>query len=117
MDEKESYIIKMEERLRNLGKQVDEMMWKTKNFPRKAHKSFKRSAEKFRDSRKAVTDKLGEIRNTSGKSWKDLTQGLEKGINELEKGFKSAVQEFKQGETGGEQKTSTQGGERNAQDD
>jgi len=106
MDEKESYSVKMEERLRNLGNQVDEMMWKTKNFTRNARKSFKRRAEKLLESKEAVAEKISEIRNTSSKSWKDLTKGLEKGMNELEKGFESAVQEFKQGETGDRQKTS-----------
>jgi hypothetical protein len=101
MEEKESYCVRIEERLRDLGGQLDEMMWKAQNFARKTRRKFKRSAEKFRESKETVSGKISEIRNASGKSWKDLTQGLEKGMNELEKGFENAVQEFKQGEAGG----------------
>jgi dsDNA-specific endonuclease/ATPase MutS2 len=110
MDEKESYCMKIEERLRDLGGQVEEMMGKAKKFARKTRKRFEKDAEKFRESKKVVTEKVTEIRNAGGRSWKDLTQGLEKGMSELQKGFESAVQEFKQGEAGGEKKRSKKKG-------
>jgi len=98
MDEKESYCTKIEERLRDLVSQVDEMMWKTSNYARKTRKRFKQSAEMFRENQKAVTEKVSGIRNASGKSWKELKEGLTKALGELEKGFESAVHEFKQSE-------------------
>lgn len=112
MDEKESYCTKVEERLRDLVGQVDEMMWKTNNFARKARKRFKRSTEKFRENQKAVTEKVSSIRNASEKSWKDLTEGLTKAMSELEKGFENAVHEFKAGENvSGVDETAEQKGE------
>lgn len=98
MDEKESYCVKVEERLRDLVDQVDEMMWKTNNLARKVRKRFKRSTEMFRENQKSVTEKVNGIRNSSGRSWKELTEGLTKAMGELEKGFESAVHEFKKGE-------------------
>jgi hypothetical protein len=106
MDERESYSVKMEDKLRKLGEQIDEMMWKTKNFTRDARKSFKQSANKLRRSKKDVSKKLGEIKSASGKSWKDLTQGFERGMNELEKGFETAVRDFKKTETASEKEPS-----------
>ena len=106
MEEKESYCLKVEERLHDLVNQMYEMIWKTNNFARKARKYFKWSTEKFRENQKATNEKINEIRNASGKSWKDLTQGLEKGMRELEKGFENALQEFKKGDSVGGQKTS-----------
>jgi hypothetical protein len=99
MDEKENYYTKVEERLRDLVGQVDEMMWKTNDFARKARRRFRRSAENFRENQKAVTEKISGIRNAGGRSLKDLTEGLSRAMGELEKGFESAVQEFKRGET------------------
>jgi cell division GTPase FtsZ len=102
MDEKESYCAKVEERLRDLADQMDEMMWKTNNFARKARKRFKRSTELFRENQNAVTEKVRGIRNASEKSWKELTNGLTKAMGELEKGFENAAHEFKQGENASE---------------
>jgi hypothetical protein len=98
MDEKDSYCTKVEERLRDLAGQVDEMMWKTNHFARKARMRFKQSAEMFRENQKAVIEKVKGIRNTSEKSWMELTEGLAKAMGDLEKGFENAVHEFKQGE-------------------
>jgi len=99
-------LYEIEERLRDLGGQVDEMMGRAKGFARRTRKRFEKNAEKFRENKDAVTAKITEIRNTSGKSWKDLTQGLEKGMSEMQKGFETAVQEFKQGKADSEKKES-----------
>jgi dGTP triphosphohydrolase len=106
MEEKESYCMKIEERLRDLGGQVDEMLGKAKSFARKARKRFEKNAETFRENKDSVTAKITEIRNTSGKSWKDLTKGLEKGMSEMQKGFETAAQEFKKGEVDSKKKDS-----------
>ena len=58
MDEKESYCSKVEERLHDLVDQVDEMMWRTNHFARKARMRFNRSTEKFRENQKAVIEKM-----------------------------------------------------------
>jgi hypothetical protein len=109
MEEKESYCGRVEERLKDLGAQVDEMMWKTKDFARKARKSYKKNAQKLRENIELASDKINEMRKTSGNSWQDLKEGLEQGMKEVENGFEKAVQEFKLEETNIEKKAKDAG--------
>jgi dsDNA-specific endonuclease/ATPase MutS2 len=99
MDDKDKYISNIEERLRELAGQVDEMMWKTSDFTRKTRKRFRKSAERFRENQKTLSEKVSGIKSAGGRSWKNLSEGLTRAVGELEKGFEKAVHEFKQGET------------------
>lgn len=93
---KEQYEKTMEERLRKVGKQLDELKARAATMTEQARKDTKHQLADADKKRKAASRKLEEMRKKSEKEWNKFTAELDKAADDMEKAFEKAKARFKE---------------------
>ncbi len=89
---------RLERRLAEIGKKLDELEAKVKTKAQtkkeEAKADYRKEIASLRKQQKGLKKKLRELGKASGKAWKDLKTGAEAAMDELEKGYQKAVKQF-----------------------
>jgi len=88
MNDKESFRRKWEAQLKELNKEIAELV-------NKLETGIDKEVEALRPRLKAAREKLDHLQQTSSEAWKDFKPGLEKAWTELQKAFNDAAARFK----------------------
>ncbi len=93
--QKEQYEKSMEERLRKIGKDLDELNAKAADLTEEARKEMNRYIEDAEKTQKAASRRLEEMRQESEKKWKEFTDEMNAMMKELEKTYEKAKTHLK----------------------
>lgn len=93
---KDQYEKTMEERLRKLGKQLDELKSKAAAMTKQARKELNHQLAEAEIKQKTASRKLKEIRKKSEKEWKKFTTAMNEAADDLEKAYERAKSHFKE---------------------
>jgi predicted nucleic acid-binding Zn-ribbon protein len=88
--QKEKYEKSMEERLRKLGRELDELKAKAATMSEQARKDMNRYIAEAEKKQKAASRKLDKMRKKSQKKWKKFTDEMSAAADEFEKAFEKA---------------------------
>ena len=77
----------MEERLRIIGKELDELKTKAADMTEEARKEVNQHIEEIEMKQKLASRKLEEIRKESQKEWKKVAGEMNAAMNELEAAY------------------------------
>jgi len=94
--QKEQYEKSMEERLRKIGKDLDELKAEAADLTEEARKEMNRYIEDAEKKQKAASRRLEEMRKESEKKWKEFTDEMNALMDELEKTYEKAKKHLKQ---------------------
>ena len=94
--EKEQYERSAEERLRKIGKQLDELKAKTAAASEKARKDMKAVIAEAENKQHAAARKLKEMRKESSAAWKNVSSELDKLADDFEHAYEKAKSRFKE---------------------
>lgn len=96
MQQKEQYEKSMEERLRKLGKELDELKAKAATMTRHASGELDRYIADAEKKRKAVARKLNEMKREGKKKWGRFSGEVNAAMEEFEKAYERARTHFKE---------------------
>lgn len=94
--EKERYEKTMEERLRKLGKQFDEIKARAAAKTDEARKDINRYLADAEKKQRAAKLKLEEMRKESAKKWKEFVSDMNAAADDFEKAYERAKSHFKE---------------------
>jgi Skp family chaperone for outer membrane proteins len=94
--QKRHYEKNMEERLRKLGKELDELKAKTAAMKEQARKDINQDLANAEKRRDAASRKLEEIQKESVARWKKFSADLDKATDDFEKAYQKAKERFKE---------------------
>ncbi len=83
VQQKEQYEKSIEERLRKIGKELDELKAKAAEMTEEARKEMNQQIEETEMKEKLASLKLEEMRKESQKKWKKVTDEMNAAMNEL----------------------------------
>ncbi len=83
VQQKEQYEKSIEERLRKIGKELDELKAKAAEMTEEARKEMNQQIEEIEMKEKLASLKLEEMRKESQKKWKKVTDEMNAAMNEL----------------------------------
>ena len=92
--QKNQYQQKMEEKLRDLDKEVDELEAKAAEQSEQAKKQYARQMTELDRKRKAARRKLDKFENSSEAAWRDMKPGIDAAMKDLETAYKRAASHF-----------------------
>lgn len=93
---KEQYEKSMEERLKNLGKQLDELNAKAAQRTEEVKKELGQYLKDAEKKQQAASQKLEEVKKASAEKWRKFTSDMNKAADEFEKAFERAKKNFKE---------------------
>ena len=93
---KEQYEKTMEERLRDLGKQLDELKVKVAEITEQTRKDVNHQLTEADKKEKAASHELDELQKKSEKEWKKFTTEMNKAADDLKKAFEHAKSRVKE---------------------
>ncbi|MGE5172394.1 MAG: hypothetical protein ACM3MD_01040 [Betaproteobacteria bacterium] len=94
--QKEQYEKNMEERLKKLGRQLDELKAKAAYMTEQARKDINSYMAEAEKKQKAASRKLDEIRKESVKKWKKFTAEMDAAMDDFERAYEKAKSRFKE---------------------
>ncbi len=94
--QKKQYEKSMEERLRKLGKQLDELKSKAATMAERMKKDTKEDLNAAEEKRKIASQKLDELRNETEKKWKKFSKKMNEAVYDFEKAYEKAKSHFKE---------------------
>lgn len=94
--QKEQYEKGMEERLKKLGRKLDELNAKVMTMTEQAKADINRHVAEAKTKQKAASAKLEEMRKKSEKTWKKFTSETDAAMDEFEKAYERAKAHFKE---------------------
>ena len=94
--QKEQYEKGMEERLKKLGRKLDELNAKATAMTEQAKTDINRHIAEAKTKQKAASAKLEEMRKKSEKTWKKFTSETDAAMDEFEKAYERAKAHFKE---------------------
>lgn len=95
VQQKEQYEKSMEERLRIIGKELDELKTKAADMTEEARKEVNQQIEEVEMKQKLASRKLEEIRKESQKEWKKVAGEMNAAMNELEAAYEKMKSHMK----------------------
>lgn len=94
--QKKQYEKGMEERLKKLGRGLDELAARAAAMTEQAKADVDRGIAEARTKQKAASAKLEEMRKKSEKKWKKFTSETDAAADEFEKAYERAKAHFKE---------------------
>lgn len=94
--QKQQYEKSMEERLKKLGKELDELKAKAATMTEHARKDIHRDLAQAEKNQKAASQKLEDMRKESVMKWKKFTSETDAAVDEFEKAFEKAKAHYKE---------------------
>ncbi len=93
--DREQYERSMEERLKKVGKELDELKAKVAAAAERTEEEMKQSLAEAEQKQKMASGKLEELRKESAKRWKKLSAEMNQAVEDLEKACERARSRFK----------------------
>jgi chromosome segregation ATPase len=93
--EKTSYEKGAEEKLRELGNKIDELVKKASVLEGDVRKKLSAQINSLKTQRADVEKKLRDLKGRGSLAWTDVRDGFDKAFKELDGSFKNAVKRFK----------------------
>jgi TolA-binding protein len=93
--QKKQYEKGMEERLKKLGRELDELNARAATMTEQAKTDINRGIAEARAKQKAASAKLEEMRKRSEKKWKKFMSETDAAMDEFEKAYERAKAHFK----------------------
>jgi len=94
--QKVQYEKSMEERLKKLGRELDELNAKAAAMTEQAKMDINRRIAEAKTKQKAASAKLEEMRKKSEKKWKKFAAETDAAMDEFEKAYERAKAHFKE---------------------
>ncbi len=92
---REEYIDKMSNQLKEWSAKIDELESRIGTAGVEMKSSYEQRIRDIKDKRDAMSQKLQELRNSSGDAWKTLTTGMDNAWDDFRGALKSALAKFK----------------------
>ncbi|HTG01143.1 MAG TPA: hypothetical protein VK654_11230 [Nitrospirota bacterium] len=96
LSEKERYEKSAEERLRKVGKELDELKAKAASKSAEARREMRVLLDDAEKKRGAAAAKLEEMRKESAQSWKKVTKDMDRLTDEFERAYEKVKSRFKE---------------------
>ena len=93
--EKTTYEKGAEEKLRELGNKIDELVKKASVLEEGVRKKLSAQIDTLKTQRSELENKLRDLKGRSSLAWTDVRDGFDKALRELDGSFKNAVKRFK----------------------
>jgi hypothetical protein len=93
--QKEQYEKSMQERLKKLGKELDELNARAAAMTEQAKTDVNRGIAEAKAKQKDASEKLEEMQKKSVKTWKKFVSETDSAMDEFEKAFERAKTDFK----------------------
>ena len=94
-ENRKQYENSMEERLKRIGKQLDELQVETGRMAEQANKEMNKQLKEANKKGEAASRELEELRKKSNEEWKKFTDGMNKAADDFEKAYENAKSRFK----------------------
>jgi len=95
-ENRERYQNSMEERLKRIGKQLDELQVEAGQVAEKANKEINHQLKEANKKGEAASHELEEMRKKSNEEWKKFVDGMNKAADDFEKAYENAKSRFKE---------------------
>ena len=95
MGMKEEYSQKLRGRLADLDAEAKKLEAMAVEKGTEAEKELKKLMEKYAANREEIEQKLQKLQHTSKDAWKDMSEGIEKALEELKVAYSKASSRFK----------------------
>jgi cell fate (sporulation/competence/biofilm development) regulator YmcA (YheA/YmcA/DUF963 family) len=96
MNERVIYQHDAERRLKEWGPRIKELKVKAKTLEANARKSFYERIEKLLVAKRNVESELKKMKSAGTEAWVDVKIGVDKALEEIDNGFKSAIRRLKE---------------------
>jgi uncharacterized phage infection (PIP) family protein YhgE len=96
LQQKAQYEKSMEERLRKIGRQLDELKTKAAVMTEQARKNMSKQVAEAEKKQKAASAKLEKMRKVSVKKWKKFSAELDAAADDFEQAYERAKSHFKE---------------------
>ena len=93
---REQYENSMEDRLKKIGKQLDELQAEAGRMAEQANKDLNHQLKKANKEGKAAEREFEELRKKSNEEWKKFTTDMNKAADDFEKAYEKAKSRFKE---------------------
>lgn len=90
----QSYEGGMEQRLGELGREIDSLSHRAELTARDAKQNAAENLQALRGQRDALADNLERMRHATGKAWDELQTGMESTWNDVQKTLRKASSRF-----------------------
>ncbi len=94
LDDRDTYIQALEDKVEELKATLDEMTAKSKNMEKEVRAEYQEDVKMLEMRYAKAKAKLDDIRKTSGEAWKELQNGAFGALREFGNGLKNAVSKF-----------------------
>jgi len=91
---KEEFQQKLEARLKELDAEFEKLREKGRDLKDDAKANWDRKMAELETKREAARAKLAEVGDSTAEAWKDVQQGAQSALDELDKAFREAAREF-----------------------
>ena len=95
MGMKEESSQKLQTRLAEIDAEVKKLEAMAVEKGTEAEKELKKLMEKYIGTREEIEQKLAKLQHTSKDAWKDMSEGIEKALQELKVAYSKASSRFK----------------------
>jgi len=95
VNDKDTYIQTLEQKINKLKSMIDDMTEKSKNLEKDVRTEFEKESEKLNQRYRQAKVRLDEIRQSSGNAWKELHDSSLDAWRDLADGVKNAVSKFR----------------------
>jgi len=93
-ESREEFAARMQARSRELDSEIDVLQQKIERQGKKADQKVQRELDELRVKRDNLNQKITQLGRSSGNAWQDMKTGISSAVDELERGFKSARDNF-----------------------
>jgi len=94
--QKEQFEKSIEERLRTLGKQLDELKAKAATMTDQVKKDMKEDLNAAEKKRKIASQKMAQMRKETERKWNKFSKEMNEATNDFERAYEKAKSHFKE---------------------
>jgi small-conductance mechanosensitive channel len=93
---KEQFEKSMEDRIRTLGEQLDELKAKAATMTEQVKKDMKADLNAAEKKRKIASQKMAQMRTKTESKWKKFSKEMNEAVNDFERAYEKAKSHFKE---------------------
>ena len=94
--QKEQFEKSMEDRIRTLGEQLDELKAKAATMTEQVKKDMKADLNTAEKKRKIASQKMAQMRTKTERKWKKFSKEMNEAANDFERAYEKAKSHFKE---------------------
>lgn len=93
-DNKDLFVARMKERSRELDAEITELRRKIDRQGEKADRNLKEELAELEVKRDRLDTRMERLQKSTGNAWQDMKAGIRNAVDELDKGFRDAKDNF-----------------------